>query len=131
MSYSNDLRKKVIEFIEKGHSVADASKVFGITRPTIYKWLKKMKFEGSLSDKPPKRMWKKIDPKLLIALVKKHPDFTLLEYSKHFKTSVMAICRALKKLKITRKKRLVFIKNETKPNVHYFWSRSNRALQKI
>jgi len=131
MSYSNDLRKKIIEFIDKGNSVAETSKVFGITKPTIYRWLKKLKYEGSLSDKPPKRAWKKIDPNLLTVFVKQHPDFTLLEYAKHFKTSAMAICRALKKLKITRKKRLVFTKKEMKKSVHYFWSRSNRMLQKI
>jgi putative transposase len=128
MSYSNDLRKKVIDFIEAGNSVTDTAKVFGITRPTIYKWLKKKNFEGSLSDKPPKRMWKKIDPQLLIAFVKMHADFTLAEYAKHFKTTAVAICRALKRLKITRKKRLVFIKNEMKPSVRYFWSRSNRLI---
>lgn len=131
MSYSNDLRKKIIEFIDKGNSVAEASKVFGITKPTIYRWLKKLKYEGSLSDKPPKRTWKKIDPKRLIVFVKQYPDFTLSEYAKHFKTSAMAICRSLKKLKITRKKRLIFTKNEMKPSVHYFWSKSNRMLQKI
>jgi putative transposase len=131
MSYSNDLRKKVIEFIDKGNSIADTAKVFGITKPTIYRWLKKQRYDGNLSDKPPKRPWKKIDPRLLIVFVKQHPDFTLLEYAKRFKTSAAAICRTLKKLKITRKKRLVFTKNETKPSVHYFWSRSNRMGQKI
>jgi putative transposase len=125
MSYSNDLRKKVIDFIENGNSIAEAARVFNITRTTIYRWLRKNRLYGNLSDQPPKRKWKKIDPKLLIVFVKSHPDFTLAEYAKHFKTSVVAICRALKKIRVTRKKRLVFTKNEMRPSVHYFWSISN------
>jgi transposase len=128
MSYSIDLRKKIIEFLEKGKSIADASRIFGISRPTIYKWLKKKVIEGNLSDKKPKRKWKKIDPTLLVVFIKEHPDFTLVEYAKHFKVSPVAICRTLKKLKITRKKRLIFIKNEMKPSVHYFWGTSSLSL---
>lgn len=125
MSYSNDLRKKVIDFIDKGKGVTEAAITFGITRTTIYKWLRIKRFTGSLSDTPPKRGWKKIDPARLIAFVKDHPDCTLAEYAKHFKTSTVSICRTLKRLKITRKKRLLFIRNGMKPSVRYFWSKSS------
>lgn len=124
MKYSNDLRKKVVETIEQGKSIAETSRLFRISRPAIYKWLKKKKFDGNLSDKPRRRTWKKIDPKLLIAFIKDHPDLTLAEYAKHFKASAVAICRAFKRLKISRKKRHVFIKNEMRPSVQHFWSRS-------
>jgi transposase len=124
MKYSHDLRKKVIECIEQGKGIAETSRVFRISRPAIYKWLKKKKFDGSLLDKPRRKTWKKIDPKLLIAFIKDHPDLTLAEYAKHFKASAVAVCRAFKKLKITRKKRHIFIKKGMKPSVQHFWHMS-------
>lgn len=127
MKYSTDLRRKVIEAIEQGKSIAEASRVFSISRPAIYKWLRKKEFDGNLSDKPRRKTWKKIDPKVLIAFIKDHPDLTLAEYAKHFKASAVAVCRAFKRLKITRKKRHVFIKNEMRPSVQHFWSRSKSS----
>lgn len=123
MSYSTDLRKKVIEFIEQGKGITETAEMFGISRYVIYKWLKMKKVNGSLVDRPPKRSWKKTDPNLLTALVKKHPDYTLAEYASHFKTSTVAICRALKRLKITRKKRLNSTESGMKRNALYFWSK--------
>ncbi len=123
MSYSKDLRKKVVEFIEQGKTITEASNVFGVSRPAIYKWLKMNKFNKDLSDKPPKRGWKKIDPHFLIDLVNRCPDLTLSEYAKHFGASPVAICLALKNLKITRKKRPLFTANGIKTNALYFWSK--------
>ena len=123
MSYSEDLRKKVIEFIENGNGVTKAAITFGITRTTIYKWQRLKKKNGNLLDAPPKRSWKKVDPNRLKTFVKNHCDFTLKEYAKQFGTSTVAICRALKRLKITRKKRLIFTGNGMKSSGLYFWSK--------
>ena len=40
MSYSSDLRKCVLNFIEAGGSKVEAAKQFGVARTTIYHWLK-------------------------------------------------------------------------------------------
>jgi putative transposase len=125
MKYSQDLRKKVIEFIEQGKGIAETSRIFGISRPAIYKWLKMKKLDGDLLDRPRRGTWKKIDPELLIAFIKDHPDLSLAEYAKHFKASAVAICRAFKKLKITRKKRHIFIRKGMKPSVQHFWHMSS------
>jgi putative transposase len=131
MCYSTDLRKKVIDFIDEKKSVIEASKLFKISRPTIYKWLKMSKTQGNLSDKKPKRPWKKIDPKLLISFVRTHSDLTLREYANHFKTSTVAICYAFKRLKITRKKRVVITEREMRLSVDYLWNVSDLTLKKI
>ena len=39
MSYSSDLRKRVLNFIEAGGSKVEAAKRFGVARTTIYQWL--------------------------------------------------------------------------------------------
>jgi transposase len=49
MSYSIDLRERIIKFVEEGHSKTEAAKVFGISRFTILNWLGKKR--KSLSQK--------------------------------------------------------------------------------
>ena len=40
MAYSEDLRKRVIVYVEEGHSKPEAAEVFGVGESTIYLWLK-------------------------------------------------------------------------------------------
>ena len=100
MSYSIDLRERVIKFVEAGGSKSEAARVFCVCRDTVYGWVKKKEATGTLQDDPPKRGWKKIDPQVLIALVKERPDDTLFQYAKHFSATVTAVCLAFKRLKI-------------------------------
>jgi transposase len=65
MSYSINLRKKVIDYVNEGGSKASASKIFEVSQPIIYRWLKKFCL-GDLSDPKPKRPWKKIYPVSLL-----------------------------------------------------------------
>jgi putative transposase len=122
MSYSLDLRERVITFIEQGGSKVDAAVLFGVARPTIYKWLRKKADTGSLKDAPLKRKWKKINPVELEAYVKENPDLTLADYAKHFGASSPSVCAALKKLKITHKKKRLSIGKGMKKSVQNFWS---------
>jgi putative transposase len=122
MSYSIDLREKVIKFIENGGSIIEAARIFDISRPTIYRWLEK-KTSGSLKDSAPIRPWRKVNPQKLVELVEKYSDWTLVEYAKYFKVKATTIFKAFKRLKITRKKRLYDIKKGMKSNERYFWSR--------
>ena len=124
MIYSIDLRKRVIAFIESGGKKLEASRRFNVCRPTIDKWLLLKKETGSLASPPlPPRSWRKLNPEALVAYVKAHPDGMLEDYAEHFQTSPSGIWRALKRLKITRKKRPHSIKNGMKPSVQHFWSR--------
>ena len=123
MSYSVDLRERVITFIETGGSKVDAARIFGVARVTIYSWLTKKTQTGTVKDAPPKRGWKKINPQALITYVNEHPDLTLADYAKHFGASAPSIFMAFKRSKITRKKRPRFTRNEANKNVPYFWSK--------
>lgn len=123
MSYSIDLRERVIKFIENGGSKMEAVRTFSISRETIYSWLKKKAVKGTLKDDPPKRGWKKIEPSALLAYVEQYPDLTLAEYGKHFGAKSSSICTTLKRLKVTRKKRQLSTKNATKKSVQHFWSK--------
>ena len=82
MSYSIDLRERALSFIEKEGSITEAMRVFNVARTTLNRWMVKKKNGESLKDPAPKRPWKKIDPEVLLDLVKRHPDWDLIEYGK-------------------------------------------------
>jgi transposase len=105
MAYSEDLRKKVIKYLEAGHSQREAKEVFSISLSTVNKWHQKYERTGDIKNKVPSRTFKKVDPQKLQAYVQEHPDAYLKEIAEEFNCSDMSIHRALKKLGITRKKR--------------------------
>ena len=129
MSYSIDLRKKVIDYVNEGGSKASASRLFGISQPIIYRWLKKYCL-GDLRDSKPKRPWRKIDPVSLLNLVNQNPGWQLKDFAELFKVRPASMCHAFKVLQITRKKSPTCIKKETKKNAEYFWTISNNTQKK-
>jgi len=105
MAYSEDLRWKVVEFVEQGHTKAEARRVFGVRENTIRDWIRLKSTTGSLQKRELNRTFRTIDPEKLTAYVEKHPDAYLEEIAAEFGCSDEGIRVALKKLKITRKKR--------------------------
>ena len=112
--YSVDLRRRVLEYIEETADKVKASQLFKVGIATIYRWIALKKQNGNLAPSPKKAYKKKIDDQKLIAYVEKNPDHFLLEIATHFNTTLQAIFYALRRLKITRKKRLRFTRKETK-----------------
>jgi len=108
MAYSKDLRQKVNEYLDAGHTQREARVVFGISFAAINRW-RKMYRAGDLSDKPVVRSFRKLDPQELQAYVTEHPDAYLAEIGRAFSCSDVAVLKALRRLGITRKK------NETLP----------------
>ena len=109
MSYDEKFRRRKLEYRQKGHSLAQTSEVFNVAINTIRKWEKQIELEleteGHLRKHTFIRSFKKIDPEKLRAFVKKYPDAYLREIAEAFKCCQTAIRKALKRLKITRKKR--------------------------
>jgi len=105
MTYSIDLREKVMEFLEKGHRVSQAEESFGISGFTIRKWRRKLEETGNLGDEPRQATFKKLDPEKLKAHVGEHPDAYLKEMGEAFGCSGTTVFKALRRLKITRKKK--------------------------
>lgn len=114
MSYSVDLRKKVVEYIQNGGSVVDATHLFRIGRRTIHRWLLQLTIAGHLEKKTYARTKFKIDRNALKANIDDHPDIYLKERAETFNVSLSGIWRALKTMKITRKKKSKRIKSAMK-----------------
>lgn len=94
-SYSLDLRKKVIAFIENGNSITRAARVFNVARATIYRWLDRPNLESIKVE----RRRRKIDIDKLKRDLEEHPEKTLKERAREFGVVPSAMCYQLKRLK--------------------------------
>ena len=92
MSYSKRYRERTIEYRQAGHSLEATHQVFKVSKSTIQKWEKQ-------------RSFRKIDPEKLKAYVAAHPDAYQSEMAEAFGCSESGIRDALRRHKITRKKR--------------------------
>ena len=72
MTYSTDLRKRVLDFINDGGSKAAAKRTFGISRRTIYNWLETE--DPLASEKPGPKGPRNIDYAALQQHVADSPD---------------------------------------------------------
>ena len=105
MSYSKKYRERTIEYRQEGHTLAETHQAFKVSRSTIQKWEKQFKETGDLGKKELHRGFRKIDPEKLKAYVAGHPDAYQSEMAQAFGCSESGIRDALRRNKITRKKR--------------------------
>lgn len=110
--YSVDLRERVLAYIDETKDKAKASQLFKVGIATIYRWIARKTQTGCVTPSPKKAYKKKIDDQELAAYVMQNPDHFLSEIANHFGTTLQAIFYALKRLKITRKKRLPSTRKE-------------------
>ncbi|MGT2783786.1 IS630 transposase-related protein [Streptococcus merionis] len=104
MTYELDFRKRVIAYVQEGHTKKETSKLFGISPNTLYLWEKQLRELNSLECQPRKRKPFKIPLEKLEQFVHQYPDAFLREIAEHFDCSVPSVWTALKKLDITLKK---------------------------
>lgn len=116
MAYSTDLRRRALDYIEKGGSKEEASQIFGITIRTLFNWIKRKK-ENCLAPKERKaRTSHKIDNEKLKEFLKEHPDAYLREISQFLGAAISTVFYACKRLNINLKKRSHSTKKEMKKN---------------
>ena len=113
MSYPVKYRERTIEYRQEGHTLEETSKTFKVAKSTIREWEKQLKEKGDLKPKVPNRGSKKIDPERLRAYVAEHPDAYQTVIANVFNCCQSAVKKALKRLKITRKKRPQATRNRT------------------
>jgi len=106
MSYDIKYRERVVAYKLEGNTLKKTSDIFKVSSSTIKKWIKQHRVMGHLEKKELKRPYKKIDPAKLKEYVTAAPDAYLQEIADEFGCDESAIRKALKKLKITRKKRI-------------------------
>jgi transposase len=116
--YSKDFKKCAVEFKLNNHNFEEVFKIFRIAQSTLYAWIKEYK-EG-FPEKPKRTCEKKINKEKLKKKLEEKPDSELAELAKPFGCSAWAVSKALKKMKFTRKKRLLRTqKNQKKSEMNF------------
>jgi transposase len=109
--YSLDLRQKVIAAVERGMTIAEAARVFDVSRNTIYQWRKRQSATGDLkAGSGYQHGWghKIKDLEQFRDFVLANGEKTQAEMAQAWplKLSNSTVSRALKKIGFTRKKNL-------------------------
>jgi transposase-like protein len=104
MRCSSDIRIRVISFVRAGGSKAEAARRFGVSRMSVFNWLRCGETVTQYS-KPGPRTARKIDRLELQQHVKDYPDMTQAERGDIFGVSRFCIWHNLKQLRVSRKKK--------------------------
>jgi transposase len=99
MSYSVDLRKRAVKYVADGGSQTDASRIYGVSRKTLYNWLHR----PTLSPTPKATRDSKINKTLLASHVASHPDALLRERATEFGVTPSGMWRALRRMGMRKK----------------------------
>ncbi len=120
--YSLDLREKAIILIDAGQKVKDVAELFSVAQNTLRNWLVLRKETKILS---PKEGYQKghshkiVDLDLFKKFADEHSGDTLEMMAQHLgNVSDTTVCRMMKKIGYTRKKRHLGIKKEMKKKDH-------------
>jgi transposase len=106
MAYSIDFKRRALGYMEEGHSYKELYEAFKIYASDIARWRRSLEETGTLEPQYPKTRAGKINLERLEEAIKEKPDAYLCELAKEFGCTKQAVFVALKKLKITVKKRL-------------------------
>lgn len=125
-AYSNDLRRKIVAAYERGHrSQREIAELFGVSPATVRNFVRRQRERGSPDALPrcggaPARIDDAARSELR-QLIASAPDSTLAEARQHLEREVgvrvglSAVCRALAKLGLPRKKSRSTQRSATRP----------------
>ena len=99
MSYSADLRNRVVSYVKAGGSKIEAARRFDISRRTVYNWLASV----NLPPKPRAPHARKFDLGALRRHVQEYPDAILSERAQQFGVSISTIWYHLNQMNLCRR----------------------------
>lgn len=103
--YSKDLRKKVINYLNKGKTQKEASEIFGVHRNTLSRWYNRYKKEGNYEAKKRLGCKSRLDYKKVEFFVKNKQDAKLSDIGAAFAISKGYAAVVLKRLGFSYKKK--------------------------
>jgi len=83
MAYSMDIRRKAVEYKQKGRTFRELKEAFGISAETCYQWKARLE-SGYYETKPRQVRRRKIDKEKLKQAMEKRPDIFLHELAQMF-----------------------------------------------
>lgn len=123
-AYSNDLRERIVAAVDRGdYSLRQLAHLFSVSLSFLVRLLQRQRRTGSVHPQPhaggpPPKLDAKAHARLR-ALVRDQPDATLAELRNRLGVacSLMTIARALKRQRMTRKKKTVHADERDAPDV--------------
>ena len=84
-AYSLDLRERIVAAVKNGMTKVEVAKQFGVSRSSLYSYLKRSKENNLTADSPPGRPRKlsQEQEQKLIEYIKTKNDLSLEEYAEH------------------------------------------------
>jgi len=123
-AYSNDLRERIVAAVERGdYSLRQLATLFSVSLSFLVRLLQRKRRTGSVQPAPhgggPTPKLDAAAEARLCALVRKQPDATLEELRDRLGVpcSLMTVARALKRHRLTRKKKTVHADERDAPDV--------------
>jgi transposase len=123
--YSDDLRQKAIDAVDRGERKSDVCRMLNISRNTLHLWLKRREETGSFRairtyQRGPQP--KITDLEAFRAFAQTHGHLTQQQMAQQWSQTISnrTIGKALKRIGFTRKKRLMATANETTSNGRLF-----------
>lgn len=104
-SYSDDIRKKVIECVQEGSKYQEVSKRFKVSLAAVGKWYQRYKEEGRCEQIRRGGSKKKIDIEKLREYVESKPNMKLKEAAQELGVSIFTVSYWLKELGYSYKKK--------------------------
>jgi transposase len=129
VAFSIDLRERVISAINNNMRVAEAVKLFKVSRRVIYEWLNLRKTTGSLAPKTGYHKghshkitdWEKFKIFASENQQSRSPQMIIAwEKLTGVKVSESVMLRGLKKINFTSKKKILVMQKQTKQNAKSF-----------
>jgi len=111
MAYSEDFRRRTVEYYYEGNTQQEVSEVFKISRSTLRDWEARYESGNLKPNYPTSRSGGKLPADELVQYMDDFSDAFLSEIGNHFGCSAEAARKTLLKLNITRKKRQPTTKN--------------------
>jgi transposase len=112
-AYSEDLREKIVQALERGMGKSEAARTFSVSLSSVKRYAKIAEEGGSLAPKKRPGSKPKLDErasKLLEDDLKERPFLTLQQRCEYLRrvasleVSRSTVCRAIKRMNATRKK---------------------------
>ena len=116
MSHPNEIRELAINHVEDGGLILDALEKYKVSRSSFQRWVRLKKETGSSAIPARNTQPYKVDNSKLKEYIKENPSAYIKEISDHFNLSTGCISTALKRLKISSKKKVCYTQNATKNN---------------
>jgi transposase len=121
-AYSLDLRKKIVESVKKGVPKAETARRFGVDRATVKRYCKQLDERGTLEPRKAPGKRPKLDAKAKKLLTKDLQERPWATHSQRaeflfavsgVRPSEATVCRAVRRLRSSRKKGQQGRQNET------------------